>query len=123
MDLTAYEINEKIQQQAIEQAKAFADFTWGGMKHARWGLFRKTLYTANSAVPGALGPVSVGSESISTPAETVSFGAAKQVRWGRNVFFLAVATAACETSCCTLPRADAAADHEGASIDLCGKDK
>ena len=94
------------------------------MEHARWGLFRKTLYTANSAVPGALGPVSVGSESIPTPAETVSSGAAKPVQWGRNaVLFLAVATAVCETSCCKLPRPDAAADHEGASIDLCGKDK
>ena len=85
------------------------------MERARWGLFRKTLYTA---APGALGSVSVGSEPILTPAETVLFGAAKQVQWGRNCFFSTVATAACESVCCTLPRADATADHEGASIDF-----
>ena len=88
------------------------------MEHARWGLFRKTMYTAYNAASGAPGSVPVGSKSIPTPAETVLFGAAKQVQWGRNCFFSTVATAVCESVCCALPRADATADHEGASIDF-----
>ena len=45
------------------------------------------MYTAYNAASGAPGSVPVGSKSIPTPAETVLFGAAKQVQWGRNCFF------------------------------------